>query len=95
MSLSTIVDGPAQGRERSQSWAAIKWPISVLWSVVAWLRRVAAARRELEMLARLSEYELKDIGLTRSDVGDVTALPVDASPTQFLALRIEEGRSGR
>jgi uncharacterized protein YjiS (DUF1127 family) len=63
---------------------------AVLWPV-----RVIEARRELEMLAVMSEYELKDIGLTRSDLGDATALPADASPTNFLAERIEERHRAR
>jgi uncharacterized protein YjiS (DUF1127 family) len=95
MSLSTIAHAPAQGRVRSQSRAAIEWPLSFVRSLVAWLSRVAAASREFEQLARLSEYELKDIGLTRSDIGDVTALPVDASPTEFLAARVKERRCAR
>ena len=95
MSLSTIVSAQPQRRERPQSSAAIQWPISFVRSFVAWLGRVATAHRELELLARLSEYELKDIGLTRSDIGDVTALPIDASPTDFLAARVEERRCAR
>ena len=61
-----------------------------LRKTVLWPARALKAQRELEMLARLSEHELKDIGLTRSDLGDITALPADVSPTDFLALRIEE-----
>jgi uncharacterized protein YjiS (DUF1127 family) len=64
--------------------------LSGLKSIIAWPVRVLAARRELELLAGMSEYELKDIGLTRSDLGDATALPADASPTDFLAARVEE-----
>ena len=58
--------------------------------ILLWPARVLAARRELEMLAGMSEYELKDIGLTSADVADVTALPADVSPTDFLAGRVEE-----
>jgi len=57
--------------------------------------RVLEARRELEMLAGMSEYELKDIGLTRSDLGDATALAADESPTHFLAARIDERHAAR
>ena len=64
--------------------------ISGVGHVLLWPARVVAARRELEMLASMSEYELKDIGLSRTDVADVTALPADASPTDFLATRVEE-----
>ena len=64
--------------------------LSKLMSIVLWPVRVLEARRELEMLAQMSEYELKDIGLTRSDLGDASALPADASPTNFLAARVAE-----
>ena len=63
--------------------------------VLLWPGRVLAARRELEMLTAMSEYELKDIGLTSADVADVTALAADASPTNFLAARIEERHGAR
>jgi uncharacterized protein YjiS (DUF1127 family) len=63
---------------------------AILWPV-----RVLQARRELEMLAGMSEYELKDIGLTRSDLGDATALSADESPTNFLAARVEERHRAR
>ncbi|MBV9114842.1 MAG: DUF1127 domain-containing protein [Hyphomicrobiales bacterium] len=68
--------------------------LAAMKTAVFWPLRVVRARGELEMLARMTEYELKDIGLSRSDVGDATALPADASPTEFLAARVEE-RSGR
>ncbi|MFI4997990.1 MAG: DUF1127 domain-containing protein [Hyphomicrobiales bacterium] len=64
--------------------------LSWLKTILSWPLRVMAAQRELEVLAGMSEHELKDIGLTRSDLGDATALPADASPTGFLASRIEE-----
>jgi hypothetical protein len=38
-------------------------------------------------LAQMSEYELRDIGLTRSDVNDATALPLDADPSGLLVRR--------
>jgi len=68
---------------------------SGLKKAVLWPLRVLEARRELEMLAGMSEYELKDIGLTRSDLGDATALPPDQSPTEFLAARVEERHHAR
>jgi uncharacterized protein YjiS (DUF1127 family) len=63
--------------------------------ILLWPARVLKARRELEMLAAMSEYELKDIGLTSADVADVTALPADASPTDFLAERVGERQRAR
>ena len=52
-----------------------------LWRILTWPARVIAARRTMSDLARMSEYELRDIGLTRPDLNDVTALPLDADPS--------------
>jgi hypothetical protein len=41
----------------------------------------------MSQLARMSEYELRDIGLTRQDLFDATALPLDADPSALLARR--------
>jgi hypothetical protein len=41
----------------------------------------------MTQLARMSEYELRDIGLTRQDVVDASALPLDADPSGLLARR--------
>ena len=35
----------------------------------------------------MSDYELRDIGLTRQDLFDATALPLDADPSPLLARR--------
>jgi uncharacterized protein YjiS (DUF1127 family) len=64
--------------------------VAELKNAIFWPFRVLEARRELEMLAQMSESELKDIGLTRSDLSDATALPADARPSDFLAARAEE-----
>jgi uncharacterized protein YjiS (DUF1127 family) len=58
---------------------------------LSWPARVSAARRTMSQLARMSEYELRDIGLTRQDLSDATALPLDADPSGLLARR----RAGR
>ena len=58
-----------------------------LWRILTWPARVGAARRTISDLARMSEYELRDIGLTRSDVNDATALPLDADPSSLLVRR--------
>jgi uncharacterized protein YjiS (DUF1127 family) len=69
--------------------------LSILARCLQWPLRVFAARRDLAILAGMSEHELKDIGLTRCDVSDTTALPSGASPADFLAARVEERRSAR
>ena len=53
--------------------------------VLLWPSRVLAARRTMSQLAGLSEYELRDIGLSRQDLVDVTARPLDEDPTRHLA----------
>jgi uncharacterized protein YjiS (DUF1127 family) len=58
-----------------------------LWRVLTWPARVSEARRTMSDLARMSEYELRDIGLTPSDVNDATALPLDADPSSLLVRR--------
>jgi len=60
---------------------------SALSRVLRWPARVGAARRAMSQLARMSDYELRDIGLTRQDVVDVSALPLDEDPTALLARR--------
>jgi uncharacterized protein YjiS (DUF1127 family) len=62
-------------------------PAKALWRVLTWPARVSEARRTMSELARMSEYELRDIGLTRSDVNDATALPLDADPSGLLVRR--------
>jgi uncharacterized protein YjiS (DUF1127 family) len=62
-------------------------PMKALWRVLTWPARVGAARRTMSQLAGMSEYELRDIGLTRSDVNDATALPLDADPSGLLVRR--------
>jgi uncharacterized protein YjiS (DUF1127 family) len=54
---------------------------------LTWPVRVGEARRTMTQLARMSDYELRDIGLTRQDVSDATALPLDADPSSLLARR--------
>lgn len=90
--MSTICNERAFDNRLSESHAkagALRL-LAGLTGAILWPLRVLEARRELETLAGMSDHELKDIGLTRSDIGDVTALPADARPTDFLAARVEE-----
>jgi uncharacterized protein YjiS (DUF1127 family) len=52
--------------------------------IALWPAHVVAARRTLAQLASLSEYELRDVGLTRQDLVDLTARPLDEDPTPHL-----------
>ncbi len=63
--------------------------------VALWPVRVSRARREYARLSALTEHELRDIGLSRGDLADVTALPLDEDPTLVLARRVEERRTRR
>ena len=60
----------------------------------AWPFRVAAARAAMGALARMDGRELADIGLTGSDLRDMSALALDGDPTALLALRARERRRG-
>jgi uncharacterized protein YjiS (DUF1127 family) len=62
---------------------------------LGWLARVARAfgeavvmmrnRKAMLQLSELTDYELHDIGLTRSDLRDACDLPLRARPTSRLA----------
>lgn len=60
---------------------------SALRRALTWPARVGAARRTMAQLAHMSEYELRDIGLTRQDVADASALPLDEDPSRLLVRR--------
>ena len=49
-----------------------------------WPSRVMEARRTLSQLAAFSDHELRDIGLSRQDIADLTARPLDEDPTAHL-----------
>ena len=66
---------------------AVSHTAGVVRRALNWPARVGAARRAMNQLARMSDYELRDIGLTRQDVADVSALPLDEDPTALLARR--------
>jgi uncharacterized protein YjiS (DUF1127 family) len=58
----------------------------------AWPFQVAAARATLRSLAGMDHRELADIGLTRIDLRDASALALDCDPTALLARRARERR---
>ncbi len=58
---------------------------------LSWPARLGAARRTMAQLSRMSDHELRDIGLARHDVSDATALRIDEDPTALLVRR----RAGR
>ncbi len=44
----------------------------------SWPARISAERRAMRQLARMSDFELRDIGLVRQDVVDAAALRPEA-----------------
>jgi uncharacterized protein YjiS (DUF1127 family) len=63
--------------------------------ILLWPVRFYRARQEFAVLAGLSDHDLKDIGLSRSDLANVTALPRDVDPTIVLARTVEDRRCHR
>ncbi len=61
--------------------------LEALRRAFTWPARVGVARRTMSQLARMSEYELRDIGLTPQDLSDVSALPLGADPSALLVRR--------
>ena len=52
-------------------------------------------RGELTQLAGMTDHELSDIGLTRSDLITASAYPADVDPTNVLAELVQERRHWR
>jgi uncharacterized protein YjiS (DUF1127 family) len=65
---------------------------AIVWRLAGWPSRIVAARQAMRQLAGMSDHELSDIGLSRQDLRDATALPRDADPTRLFAARAEERR---
>ncbi len=74
---------------RTRLWNAFR---TAALRTAVWPFRVAAARTAMRALARMDGRELADIGLTRSDLRDASALALDRDPTVLLALRARERR---
>ena len=55
--------------------------------VLTWPTRFVEARAVMNRLGAMSDPELRDIGLTRQDLRDATALVPDEDPTRLLAGR--------
>ena len=69
--------------------------VRVAFAVAAWfsaILRVRAHRREVRALLGQSERELRDIGLTRSDVLRALHAPTGADPSVVLLVRCVSNR---
>ena len=67
---------------------------AALTRALSWPARVGAARRTMRQIARMSDVELRDIGLVRQDVVDISALRYDADPSVRRRAARERSTSG-
>ena len=74
------------------SWRALQAGSAALVRVLGWPARVHRARRLMLQLGSLSDCELKDIGLVRQDLRDVTGLGAGVDPSVTLRARAEARR---
>jgi uncharacterized protein YjiS (DUF1127 family) len=82
--MRDYVQKQSQFRSQTRAWTAV-------WQVV----RNMVNRRALRKLEELSDHELKDIGLTRSDLYYVLKLPVTCDPIwEMDRLRMISARRG-
>jgi len=82
--------------QRARSSQRLSWPrriVVVLARSVSWPVRVARQRRIIAELAVLDDRGLADIGLSRQDLRDASALAIDADPSEHLQRRARERRS--
>lgn len=91
--MASLADGRfATGSTSSRSRDAL---MSLARAALLWPVRFHSARRNLAVLGGLSDRELKDIGLVRTDLSDVTGLPRHEDPTIRLARIVDERRRYR
>jgi uncharacterized protein YjiS (DUF1127 family) len=69
--------------------------LSFARTVLLWPVRFYRARQDLAALGALSDHELKDIGLLRTDLADATGLASDEDPTLRLARIVDDRRRYR
>jgi uncharacterized protein YjiS (DUF1127 family) len=67
---------------------------AALRRALSWPARISAERRAMRQLARMSDCEMRDIGLVRQDIVDAGALRPDADPSARASRRRDvRGRS--
>jgi uncharacterized protein YjiS (DUF1127 family) len=88
--MTTIASSSNVSLRSGQAFAGLAGGLRRL---IAWPFEVAKARADLAMLGGLSDYELHDIGLSRQDLRNATALPLDKDPTQFLAQTVRDNQA--
>jgi uncharacterized protein YjiS (DUF1127 family) len=83
---SLRIDGRSKPRQ------AVQETLAVLSKVLAYPIRFYQARRDIAQLAAMDDVQLRDIGLTRFDVANAAALPLDRNPTEALSNVVAERR---
>ena len=69
--------------------------LDAIRAIARWPARVARNRQLLTRLSGMSDHELSDIGLSRSDLSDSASLPLDSEVGSFFATRANERRRWR
>ena len=90
MASVPIIPFLVEGRAGQRS--GLEFACTHLRQALLWPVRVARGRRELARIAALSDRELGDIGLTRHDVRNASALSLDEDPTRYFASVVGERR---
>lgn len=81
--MSSITQNSTARRFRPAKFASVLG--RVVLRVLKWPAKVMQARQDMALLANMSAHELRDIGLSRADIANATALALDDDPTLFLA----------
>jgi len=61
-------------------------------AVIMWPFRMSENRRILDSLGAMDDHQLRDIGLSRQDLRDATALGADRDPGRFFSARRHDRR---
>lgn len=93
--MTTIVFTRAGSAKADAAAATGARPGQRVWRLLTWPARVIQARRDLAQLGAMSDHELSDIGLSRQDLRNATAMGLDADPTLALAKAAQERRPRR
>lgn len=84
MNMATVHCSKSSSYARAPRPSFIEKATTLVARVALWPVHVIEARRTLAQLGALSDYELRDVGLTRQDLADLTARPLDEDPTPHL-----------
>lgn len=93
-SRSTFATPAAFDRHTIETPRAARSKLHRAIGYVAWWAgfpaRLAKVRREMALLGGMSDCELSDIGLTRQDLRDASALPLSEPPEALFRQRLAE-----